>query len=52
VTVTGLSIPNGWDEITPAWMTAALRRDYPDAVVSDVAVMLRDDGTTGAPGLS
>ena len=40
-----LSIPAGWDEITPAWMTDAVRRHHPDAVVSDVEVVLRDDGT-------
>jgi aminoglycoside phosphotransferase (APT) family kinase protein len=45
VTLSELSIPGGWDEITPAWMTDALRRHHPDAVVSDVEVMLRDDGT-------
>lgn len=45
MTVAELAIPNGWDEITPAWMTDAIRRHHPDAVVSDVAVVLRDDGT-------
>jgi aminoglycoside phosphotransferase (APT) family kinase protein len=40
-----LSIPRGWEGITPAWMTDALRRHHPDAVVSDVEVVLRDDGT-------
>jgi aminoglycoside phosphotransferase (APT) family kinase protein len=45
VTLSELSIPGGWDEITPAWMTDALRRHHPDAVVSDVKVVLRDDGT-------
>jgi hypothetical protein len=40
-----LSIPRDWEEITPAWMTDALRRHHPDAVVSDVEVVLRDDGT-------
>jgi hypothetical protein len=45
VTLSELSIPGGWDEITPAWMTGALRRHHPDAVVSDVEVVLRDDGT-------
>ena len=45
MTVAELSIPNGWEEITPAWMTDAIGGDYPDAVVSDVAVVLRDDGT-------
>jgi len=45
VTLSELSIPAGWDEITPAWMTDAVRRHHPDAVVSDVEVVLRDDGT-------
>jgi aminoglycoside phosphotransferase (APT) family kinase protein len=45
VTVAELSLPRGWDEITPDWMTAALRGHHPDAVVSDVEVVLRDDGT-------
>ena len=40
-----LSIPGGWDEITPAWMTDAISGHYPDAVVSGVEVVLRDDGT-------
>jgi hypothetical protein len=45
VTIAELSIPNDWQEIMPAWMTGAIRRHYPDAVVSDVAVVLRDEGT-------
>jgi len=45
VTLSELSIPGSWDEITPAWMTDAIGRHHPDAVVSDVAVVLRDDGT-------
>jgi aminoglycoside phosphotransferase (APT) family kinase protein len=45
VTLSELSIPGGWDEITPAWMTGALRAAHPDAVVSGVEVVLRDDGT-------
>jgi hypothetical protein len=45
VTVAELSIPQGWEEITPEWMTAALGRHFPDAKVSDVTVVLRDDGT-------
>src|ERR1700753_4093909 len=45
MTVAELTIPHGWDEITPAWMTEAIRRHHPDAVGSDVAVVLRDDGT-------
>jgi len=45
VTVAELSLPRGWDDITPDWMTAALSRRHPDAVVDGVAVVLRDDGT-------
>jgi aminoglycoside phosphotransferase (APT) family kinase protein len=45
VTLPKLSIPRDWEEITPAWMTDALRRHHPDALVSDVEVVLRDDGT-------
>ena len=45
MTVAELTIPNGWEEITPAWMTEAIRGRHPDAVVSDIAVVLRDDGT-------
>lgn len=40
-----LSIPSRWDEVTPAWMTAALAAYHPGAVVSDVSLLLRDDGT-------
>jgi aminoglycoside phosphotransferase (APT) family kinase protein len=45
VTLPKLSIPRDWEEITPAWMTDALRSRHPDAVVGDVQVVLRDDGT-------
>lgn len=40
-----LSVPRSWDDITPAWMSAALAGCHPDAVVDDVVVELRDDGT-------
>jgi hypothetical protein len=33
------------DAITPEWMTAALAEHHPGAVVDDVRVSLRDDGT-------
>jgi len=36
VTLAELPIPLGWEEITPAWMTGAIRRRHPDAVVSAV----------------
>ncbi|MDT5318077.1 MAG: hypothetical protein QOD88_599, partial [Mycobacterium sp.] len=45
MTLAELPIPLGWEEITPAWMTGAIRRRHPDAVVNDVEVVLRDDGT-------
>lgn len=45
MTTAELSIPQGWDAITPVWMTAALRRRHPDVVVDAVTVALRDDGT-------
>ena len=40
-----LNIPPTWDDVTPEWMTAALARSFPGAVVSGVEVVLRDDGT-------
>ena len=45
MTVAELSLPRGWDDISPDWMTAALSRHHPDAVVDKVTVVLRDDGT-------
>ena len=45
MTVAELSLPHGWDEITPDWMTAALSRHHPGAAVDAVSVALRDDGT-------
>jgi aminoglycoside phosphotransferase (APT) family kinase protein len=45
MTTAELSIPQGWDQITPDWMTAALAGHFPGAKVSDVTVALRDDGT-------
>lgn len=41
----GPGVPGEWDEITPAWMTAAIAGHCPGAVVSGVEVVLRDDGT-------
>ena len=40
-----LVIPSEWDQITPAWLTAALGHHFPGAEVSSVDVVLRDDGT-------
>ena len=45
MTLAELSIPKGWDGITPGWMTTALQRRHPGAVVDGVRVALRDDGT-------
>ncbi|MGE2691340.1 phosphotransferase [Mycolicibacterium pulveris] len=45
MTIAELSLPREWDEITADWMTAALARDHPGAVVDTVTVALRDDGT-------
>jgi hypothetical protein len=38
-------IPQHWEQVTPAWMTAALAGRAPRAVVVAVDVLLRDDGT-------
>jgi Phosphotransferase enzyme family len=40
-----LSVPSSWDEVTPAWMSAAMAEHHPGAVVDEVTVELRDDGT-------
>src|SRR5262245_18738875 len=45
MTLAESSIPQGWDEITPEWMTATLADHFPGATVDDVKVALRDDGT-------
>lgn len=45
MTAAELSIPQGWDEITPSWMTSALAQHFPGAEVTQVRVALRDDGT-------
>ncbi len=45
MSVAELSIPQGWEAISAEWMTAALAGHFPGATVSDVAVVLRDDGT-------
>ena len=39
------TIPQEWDDVTPAWMTAAIAGRHPGAEVADVALLLRDDGT-------
>ncbi|MET0364721.1 MAG: phosphotransferase [Sphingobium sp.] len=38
-------VPQSWDEVTPEWMTAAIRSRHPDAVVGKVDILMRDDGT-------
>jgi hypothetical protein len=40
-----LTVPKSWEDLTADWMTAALARDFPGAVVESVTVALRDDGT-------
>jgi hypothetical protein len=40
-----LLIPADWDAVSPEWMSAALAASHPGAVVGDVEVLLRDDGT-------
>jgi hypothetical protein len=45
VNIAELSIPQGWDEISPGWMTSALAEHFPGAEVDAVSVVLRDDGT-------
>lgn len=38
-------IPSRWDDVTPAWMTAAIASRHPDAVVNAVSIITRDDGS-------
>ncbi|HTZ70121.1 MAG TPA: phosphotransferase [Acetobacteraceae bacterium] len=38
-------IPKRWEDVTPAWMTAAIASRHPDALVADVALLEKDDGT-------
>jgi hypothetical protein len=40
-----MSIPQGWDEITPEWIKAARAARFPGVRVGEVVVALRDDGT-------
>lgn len=40
-----LVVPSDWSDITPAWLTSALNRHHPEAVVDTVTVDMRDDGT-------
>lgn len=41
----GLRVPAEWSDVTPRWMTAALADRRPGAVVGDVRLVTRDDGT-------
>jgi hypothetical protein len=47
-----LSVSKSWDEITPAWMSAALADDFPGVLVDAVTVELRDNGTNRRARLS
>ncbi len=38
-------IPLQWDDVTAAWMTAAIASKHPDAKVGEVKIVTRDDGT-------
>lgn len=40
-----LAIPRQWEDMTPAWMTAAVTQHHPGAEVADVTLLLVDDGT-------
>lgn len=40
-----LSVPSSWDEVSADWLTAALAPHFPGAVVGEVTVQMRDDGT-------
>lgn len=37
--------PAHWSDVSPEWMTEAIRSRHPDAVVSRVTLLSRDDGT-------
>ena len=39
------TIPSDWEHISPEWMSVALRSIHPDVRVTDVALLMRDDGT-------
>lgn len=45
MTTAELSVPRDWDDVTPEWMTAVIAGRHPGAIVNDVTVQLRDDGT-------
>jgi aminoglycoside phosphotransferase (APT) family kinase protein len=43
--MTSPTIPTAWADVTAEWMNGAIARVHPDARVSDVKVLLEDDGT-------
>ena len=43
--MTTLSIPQRWEDISPAWINAAIAARHPDARVERVEILKRDDGT-------
>jgi hypothetical protein len=45
MTSTALTVPAEWNDIDPAWMTAALASHHPEIEVATVTVAGRDDGT-------
>jgi Ser/Thr protein kinase RdoA (MazF antagonist) len=38
-------VPARWEDISPAWVTAAIAGHHPEAEVQDVTIVRRDDGT-------
>jgi hypothetical protein len=40
-----LKIPKRWEDVTPAWMTHAIRARHPHAVAEKVELLSRDDGS-------
>jgi aminoglycoside phosphotransferase (APT) family kinase protein len=61
MTLSHLAIPGTWDQLTPAWMTDAIRGHHPDAVADQAASGVRGlaklhsafwgERTTGNPAL-
>ena len=43
--MTTLPIPPRWEDISPAWIDAAIAKRHPDARVERVEILKRDDGT-------
>lgn len=40
-----LTVPRSWDEVTPGWMTGALARRFPGALVNTVELATVEEGT-------